>query len=91
MRQSPSRLREQKRENRVPTNGGIFFIDRLPVVGIDGEGVNVAVASGELTRRERWPRSLWRQHLEAEIVRLHEYEMAERADRGRVLPFERNG
>lgn len=73
----------------MPNNGGIFFIDRLPVVGIDGEGVNVAVASGELTRRERWPRSLWRKHLETELRSLNEYEIAERADRGRVIPLER--
>lgn len=67
----------------------IRFIEVLPVVSIDAEGVGITARSGDETMRFRMPRSLWRKYLETEIRRLNEWEIAERAERGRVIPLER--
>lgn len=67
----------------------ILFIDQLPVSAFDEHGVSLHIGSGEFVRRERWPRSLWRKHLETEMRKLNEWEIAERADRGRVIAMER--
>ena len=69
----------------------IKYVEILPVVAIDGEGVGGATCSGDETSRWRCSRSLWRKFLETEIRRLNEWELAERAEKGRVLHFERRG
>lgn len=70
---------------------GIAYIDRIPVVAIDGEGVTISYGSGECTWTRRMPRSLYRKMLESNIRHLNEYEIAERMDRGRIVPFEKRG
>ena len=66
----------------------ICWIEKLPIVAHDELGTSVLIASGDDIRRERWARSLWRKHLESELRRLNEYEIAERADRGRIIPLD---
>lgn len=67
----------------------IRFIDKLPIVAIDREGIGVVAVSGDESMRFRLGRGLWRKFLETEIRRLNEWEIAERAERGRVIPMER--
>lgn len=70
---------------------GIIFIDRQPVVAIDGTGVTLVVGSGNYAYRVRYDRATWRKMLETSLRQLNEYELAERADRGRIIPMERRG
>lgn len=73
----------------MPNVEGIYYIDRQPVVSIDGTGITMVVGSGEHAYRVRYDRAMWRKMLECSIRQLNEYELAERADRGRVLKLER--
>lgn len=75
----------ENRRNALP----IRYIEKLPVVSIDENGIGVIACSGDETMRFRISRSFWRKLLETELRRLNEFEMAERADRGRVIPMER--
>lgn len=65
----------------------IAYLEQMPVTALDGEGAFILIRSGDLTYRFRMPRSLWRKILETEMRRLNEFELAERADRGRVIPL----
>lgn len=67
----------------------ITYIEKMPVIAIDGEGIGLVICSGERTWRRRVSRALWRKFLETSIRQLNEFEIAERADRGRVIPMER--
>ncbi|MGX7895502.1 hypothetical protein [Tsuneonella sp. HG222] len=61
------------------------------MVALDGEGVTIIARSGDQISRFRVSRSWWRKYLEREIRRLAEYEIIERAERGRILPFKKEG
>lgn len=67
----------------------IAYLEIQPVVALDADGVGSVVRSGGAVWRFRFSRAYWRKFLECELRRLNEFEIAERADRGRVLPFER--
>ena len=65
----------------------IMFIEKPPVVAIDGTGVNLAIGSGAYAYRVRYDRATWRKALECSLRQLNEYEAAERVECGRVLAF----
>lgn len=67
----------------------IRYVETPPVSALDENGIGLVVRSGDDNLRFRFPRSAWRKFLETELRKLNEWEVAERMDRGRVIPMER--
>ena len=61
---------------------GCLFIEELPDVILDAYGARLSYESAGVLYLRRYPRGLWRRFLERELMRLHEWEAAERHEAG---------
>ena len=64
----------------------VVFIEDIPEVTLDASGAKLSYKSGGEHYCRRYPRHIWRRFLEREIIRLHDWEIA---NRGNVVDLRR--